>query len=72
MTETLDIRPENLGAGYARAVEVTRSRPLDVLVITYRLGNIHMHRTARRRAKQPQREASEGAAFGEFHWNGAS
>lgn len=34
MTETLDIRPENLGAGYARAVDATRSRPLDVLVIT--------------------------------------
>jgi len=34
MTETLDVRPGNLGAGYARAVDVTRYRPLDVLVIT--------------------------------------
>ena len=37
MTGTLDIRPENLSvghAGYASAVKATRSRPLDVLVIT--------------------------------------
>lgn len=34
MTGILDLRPEKLGAAYAKAADAVKSRPLDVLVIT--------------------------------------